>query len=127
MTTVFPAARQAAIFQESIIRGYFQGVISPHTPRGIRRVMVKFLLGLALLIGIVLPSILSHQPAKYLQVAILIPTWVLRARVYTAPESMLSRVASSSWCSSIRSASLAIIAPLSRAFILPHSPSVKAL
>ena len=34
------------------------------------------------------------------------PTWVLRARVYTAPESTLSSVASSSLCWSIRSASL---------------------
>lgn len=36
------------------------------------------------------------------------PTWVFRARVYTAPESMASMVASSSWCSSIRSASLQV-------------------
>lgn len=34
------------------------------------------------------------------------PTCVFRAKVYTAPESMDSMVASSSWCSSIRSASL---------------------
>lgn len=50
--------------------------------------------------------ILSHQPAKYLKVWIDMPTCVLRASVYTAPESMDSMVASSSWCSSIRSASL---------------------
>lgn len=50
--------------------------------------------------------ILSHQPAKYRKVWMDMPTCVLRASVYTAPESMDSMVASSSWCSSIRSASL---------------------
>merc|ERR1719312_1837142 len=54
---------------------------SPHTPIGYFLVMARFLFGLALLIGMVLPSILSHQPAKYLQVAMDIPIWVLRARV----------------------------------------------
>jgi hypothetical protein len=34
------------------------------------------------------PPTLSHQPAKYRQVSIDIPTWVLRASVYTAPESV---------------------------------------
>ena len=50
--------------------------------------------------------ILSHHPAKYRKVSIENPMWVLRARVYTAPESTLSSVASSSLCCSTRSASL---------------------
>ena len=49
---------------------------------------------------------MSHQPAKYRNVSVEKPTWVLSARVYTAPESTLSSVASSSLCWSIRSASL---------------------
>ena len=53
-----------------------------------------------------LTCILSHHPAKYRKVSIENPMWVLRARVYTAPESTLSSVASSSLCCSIRSASL---------------------
>lgn len=102
-------------------------------PRGSFLVKVRLRLGLAWLMGIVLPCnkqtpesgviisgyktavcvpecwptwILSHQPAKYLKVWMDMPTCVLRASVYTAPESMVSMVASSSWCSSIRSASL---------------------
>ena len=38
----------------------------------------------------------SYHPAKYLHVAMDMPTWVLRASVYTAPESIDSIVASSS-------------------------------
>ena len=86
--------------------------------------MARFLLvGEEWLIGTVPPSILSHlwlrwlkmhgyfltilfisyndqnqsyHPAKYLHVAMDMPTWVLRASVYTAPESIDSIVASSS-------------------------------
>jgi hypothetical protein len=36
----------------------------------------------------IFPPTLSHQPAKYRQVSIDIPTCVLRASVYTAPESV---------------------------------------
>lgn len=50
-------------------------------PIGSRLVMVKFLLGLACETGIVDPWILSHHPAKYLQVSMLMPTCVLRAKV----------------------------------------------
>ena len=91
----------------------------------------------------------AYHPAKYLHVAMDMPTWVLRARVYTAPESIDSIVASSSlslWSVrainlslfikdhissnmlqqnlSMRSASFIIMAPRSRAFILPHSPGL---
>ena len=66
----------------------------------------KFLFGLACEMGIVEPLILSHQPAKYLHASMDIPTCVLRASVYTAPESIDSIVASSSRCCSIKSASL---------------------
>ena len=90
----------------------------------------------------------AYHPAKYLHVAMDMPTWVLRARVYTAPESIDSIVASSSLslseeCKghqfvfihkrfikdvaknlSMRSASFIIMAPRSRAFIFPHSPGL---
>jgi hypothetical protein len=38
MTTVLPAARAGATFQTSSISGKFQGVISPTTPIGSRRI-----------------------------------------------------------------------------------------
>ena len=37
-TTVLPAASAGASFQEAIVRGKFQGVISPTTPTGSRTV-----------------------------------------------------------------------------------------
>ena len=92
----------------------------------------------------------AYHPAKYLHVAMDMPTWVLRARVYTAPESIDSIVASSSLSLrrvrvinlslfikdssqmlqqnlSMRSASFIIMAPRSRAFIFPHSPGLFSL
>lgn len=75
-------------------------------PMGSFLVNDRFRLGLACDTGIVEPSILSVHPAKYLHVSMLIPTCVFNAKVYTAPESMDSIVASSSLCSCIRSASL---------------------
>jgi len=50
-------------------------------PIGSFFVYVRFLFGLAWLIGMVEPWILSHQPAKYLHVSIDIPTCVFSAKV----------------------------------------------
>ena len=74
-----------------------------------------------------LTCILSHHPAKYLNVSMDMPMCVFSASVYTAPESKVSRVASSSLCASISSANLYMRVPRSRAFIRPHSPSSSAL
>ena len=74
-----------------------------------------------------LTCILSHHPAKYLNVSMDMPMCVFSASVYTAPESNVSRVASSSLCESISSANLYMRVPRSRAFIRPHSPSSSAL
>ena len=45
----------------------YHGITIPQTPKGSLLVKVRFMLGLALFMGIVFPWILSHHPAKYLQ------------------------------------------------------------
>mmetsp|Transcript_39544 Transcript_39544/g.99692 ORF Transcript_39544/g.99692 Transcript_39544/m.99692 type:complete len:214 (-) Transcript_39544:1124-1765(-) len=55
------------------------------------------------------------------------PICVLRASVYTAPESSDSSVASSSRCASMRSARRYSKRPRSRAFMLPHGPRSNAI
>ena len=61
---------QKAMQRGHIFKVTHHGITIPQTPSGSLFVNVKFMLGLALLIGIVLPWILSHQPAKYLREAI---------------------------------------------------------
>jgi hypothetical protein len=58
-TTVLPAARAGAIFQDESRKGKFQGTMAPTTPTGWRSVKVKALSR----IGRVSPWILLAQPA----------------------------------------------------------------
>ncbi len=57
-TTVLPAARAGATFQEAIVSGKFHGVIRPTTPSGSRKVMST-----PPATGIVLPVSRSGPPA----------------------------------------------------------------
>ena len=57
-TIVFPAASAGATFQEAIVSGKFQGVISPTTPSGSRKVMST-----PPATGMVLPVSRSGAPA----------------------------------------------------------------
>ena len=57
-TIVLPAASAGAIFQDAIVSGKFQGVISPTTPSGSRKVMST-----PPATGIVRPVMRSGAPA----------------------------------------------------------------
>ncbi len=57
-TIVLPAASAGATFQEAIVSGKFQGVISPTTPSGSRKVM-----SIPPATGIVFPVSRSGAPA----------------------------------------------------------------
>lgn len=57
--TVLPQARAGATFQASIMKGKFQGIICPQTPRGSCRTYAS----LAGEVSMVLPLILSAAPA----------------------------------------------------------------